>query len=65
MTTIKTETLKFPNKESRETFLRYQRSVNWKQVTRSTSDDVTVTIVGITVAQMAAALDATYNAIKL
>jgi activator of HSP90 ATPase len=65
MTKIKKETLRFPTKELLETFLRYQRSSMWTQVTRSDTDDATVTITGITVAQMAAALDTQYNAIKL
>lgn len=64
MTTIKCETLQFPTNELRETFLTYQRKSNWRKVLRSI-DGVTVRIEGITVVQMAAALDDTYNAIKL
>jgi hypothetical protein len=60
---MKTETLRFPDHESREKFINYQRQATWQQILRST-DGITVTIKGITVAQTASALD-TYNAIKL
>lgn len=60
-TTVRT--LRFLNKDDRESFLQNQRTANWRAVVRH-SDGTTVTIDGISVHQIAKAIDG-YDAIKL
>ena len=63
MATTDVKTLRFPNPTLMQEFLQNQRTAAWRSVAKH-SDGITVVIAGISIHQVAKAIDG-YDAIKI